>query len=81
MAENADSGRKTQVEGGLRGAISDTWFLGLFAKSFTQRELAQKWDFSKMSGFVHFLATFWQKVIGKWPKVGVFGGKFGHPHF
>ena len=58
MAENADFGRKTPVESSLRGAISDMWFLRLFAKSFTQRELAQKWDFSKMGGFVHFLVTF-----------------------
>lgn len=81
VVENADFGRKTPLRDAFRGAISDTWFLGLFVKSFTQRELAQKWDFSKMGGFVHCLLTFWQKVIGKWPKVGVFGGKFGHPHF
>jgi hypothetical protein len=54
VVENADFGRKTRVEGGLRGAISDTWFLRLFAKSFSQRELAQKWGFSKMSVFLHF---------------------------
>ena len=58
MAKNVDSERKTPAEGGLRWAISDTWFLGLFVKSFAQRELAQKWDSSKMGGFVHFLVTF-----------------------
>ena len=58
MVENADYGLKTPVEDGLRGAISDMWFLRLFAKSFMRRELAQKWDFSKMGGFVHFLVTF-----------------------
>jgi hypothetical protein len=58
MAENADSGRKTPFRDAFRWAISDTWFLRLFAKSFTQRELARKWDFSKMGGFVHFLVTF-----------------------
>jgi hypothetical protein len=54
VVENADFGRKTPVEGGLRGAIWDTWFLGLFAKSFTQRELAQQWDFSRIIAFLHF---------------------------
>ena len=58
MAENADFGRKTPFRDALRGAISDTWFLGLFVKSFAQRELAQQWDFSRIIAFLHFLVTF-----------------------